>query len=176
MGNSQPRGWKVKDYTISLDLVIQALIIFEGLSLWKLSDFAAKKNSASLVGKNLGDELKSRWKRMQKNEEIPWRDFLMAVVVLIVWPMCKVANILVWLLRWTPYFFGTIVSLLFIGYYIWNVPPVIPADWTSYIAKSIFWFMVGKLSVNLLTPAINRIPFSQVKVEILSGMVNNIKR
>ena len=176
MGNSQPRGGKVRDYTISLDLVIQALIVFEGLSLWKLSDFAAQKNSASLVGKNLGDELSSRWKRMRRNDNFPWFDLFMAFVLLIVWPMCKTANILVWVLRWTPYLFGTIGSLMFIGYHIWHVPPVIPPDWTIYIAKSIFWFIAGKLLINLLTPVINRIPFSQVNVEIPSGMIDNIKR
>ena len=166
----------MSDYTISLDFIIQALVVFEGLSLWKLSDFATKKNSASLVGKKLGDELKSRWRKMKENEEIPWRDLLMSVVVLIGWPMCKAANVLVWLLRWTPYAFGTIIPLFFIGYCIWKVPPTIPAEWASCTSKFIFWFIVCKFLVNVLTPLINRIPFSQVKVEIPPGMTDNIER
>lgn len=166
----------MKDYTITLDFVLQALIIFEGLSLWKLSEFAAKKNSASLLGKDLKEELRQRWKDMRNMDNLPWGKMLMAAFVCIVWPVCKLANSLVWFCRWTPYISGTLIPLAVVSYSVDLIPCEISANLTLKIAQVIFWFITGKLGINILTPLLNRIPFSQIQVKIPDNMLDGIKR
>lgn len=167
----------MKNYTITLDFVLQALIIFEGLSLWKLSDFASKANSASLFGKNPKEELKRRWNDMKKMDDFPWGRFLKALIICcVVWPLCQAANGLVWLFKWTPYVSGTVIPLTIASCSIGFIPCEISGDFTRQAAQVIFWFIVVKLGINLLTPLLNWIPFSQIQVEIQRDMVNDIKR
>ena len=129
-----------------------------------------------MFGKSFKAEIRERWNKMRQEENIPWKGIVSIIVCCVAWPVCSCANWLVWILKWTPYLFGTLIPLCVVSCSVGWIPCEISENFTHGIAQIVFWFILCKLGINILTPIINRIPFSQIQVNIQSDMVNNIQR
>ena len=146
---------------ISLELLLQLLSIFEGISLWKLSAFAIKETqNIDYVA-----SFESLWNKENGFSKKFFTVMFFSVFIFIF----NIINYLVWLLKWTPYLFaiGIPCFLLFlVCCFSINLEEKYLA-YKLFISIIVFLFIVIKFVINIGGACYNYFFMKKYKSEII---------
>ncbi len=150
-------------YNFSLDVVLQMLLVFEGISFWRLSDFVMNNNQSS--GKGLKEELNIILMRLYPGDSIPWKQIVLLFMAIFTWPIRIVLNWGVKIFKHTPLVCGVVIPIGVIGHFVgWGLV-CLTSDFVNCLALFILWFILIKLFVNLLALVCNWFKYKLISVE-----------
>ena len=151
-------------YEFSLDIVLQMLFVFEGVSFWRLSRFAIKKNQTSR--KSLKAEFQMIGEEASSYEEIPWGKTCLLLIVIYTWPIRTLLDWGVRFFKYTPLVSGIAVPVCVVGHFVGWISLDLYEPHCKRLALVIIWFILIKLFVNLLAPALNWFRFRLLSVAV----------
>lgn len=135
--------------TVSFELALQAFMIFEGLSLWKIEPFAARSYQGSLVGYK--ETKQCIWDNFKKESTFPvWKCILFLVYVFFLCPLEGITRRLLPLFKITPYIWGLVFPFVILIYAVWPDCVSLPDDLNRKAAKVFLVFITLKFLLYLL--------------------------
>lgn len=165
------------DQAIDIDFVIQALMIFEGLSLWKLSHFVENHYPASTVGMSYQQAKKQKWEKLRNSDDPSAWQFIKLLTFCFCMLLKNLFSCLTWLLKWTPYLVSLVFIVVVYLYAFKLVPDCLDRNffiWASFI------FIGAKLTVNCMSLLLNCFIYKSIeqdlpKEQMLSGNLSEVK-
>ena len=134
--------------TVSFELALQAFMIFEGLSLWKIEPYTAQSYPGSLIGYK--ETKQCFWDNCRKESTVPVWKFLLFLLYSILCPLEGITRRLLPLFKITPYIWGVAFPFAILIYAVCPDRVSLPDDFDKKAAVCFLVFIALKFSLYLL--------------------------